>query len=229
MLAQYFMDIDERGVILEVIVHMGTLTSILIYYRDDLLYLIKCAFNGMDEARTYLFHLGVSTVPCVLVALLFDKFIESAFLPSVVIPMLLITGLVLFSTYFSLNRPIREFTIFIAFCIGIAQACALMPGISRSGFTISVALFMGIRSQDAAKFAFFMAIPVLFGAGILQMNKIVNLQQISMFPLFMGFFSSAITGYLVIDWILDVISKHKFYLFSIYCFTIAIIGYILID
>ena len=90
VLAQYFMDIDERGVIFEVIVHMGTLTSILIYYRDDLLYLIKCTFNGMDEARTYLFHLGVSTVPCVLVALLFDKFIESAFLPSVVIPMLLI-------------------------------------------------------------------------------------------------------------------------------------------
>ena len=229
VLAQHFMDIHERGVFLEVILHMGTLTAILVYFWDDLHNLSNNVFNGVAKSRTYVFYLVVATVPAACAGLLLDEYIESIFIPSVAIFMLFITGLILATTYFSLNRPIKKFTLLIAFCIGIAQACALMPGISRSGFTISVALFMGIRSQDAAKFAFFMAIPVLFGAGILQMNKIVNLQQISLFPLFMGFFSSAITGYLVIDWLLDVISKHKFYLFSIYCFTIAIIGYILID
>ena len=88
---------------------------------------------------------------------------------------------------------------------------------------------MGIKHREAAKFSFFMAIPVLSGAGILQIVKIDNIHQISLFPLIMGFFSAAVAGYLVIDWLLAVISKGKFYLFSLYCFAIAIIAYILID
>ena len=90
--------------------------------------------------------------------------------------MLFITGLILATTYFSLNRPIRQFTLLIAFCIGIAQACALMPGISRSGITISVALLLGIRHQDAAKFSFFMAIPALLGAGLFEVAKIDHMK-----------------------------------------------------
>ena len=117
----------------------------------------------------------------------------------------------------------------IVLYIGFAQAFALLPGISRSGITISVALLMGIKHHEAAKFAFFMAIPALFGASLLQVIKIDNLQQISLISIIIGFLTAAVTGYLVINWLLAVISKGNFYFFSLYCVTMPIIAYIFIN
>jgi undecaprenyl-diphosphatase len=117
----------------------------------------------------------------------------------------------------------------IAFCIGLAQTFALLPGISRSGITISVALIMGIQHQKAAKFAFFMAIPVLLGAGFLQVISFEPQINFSTTPLIVGFISSAVTGYLVISWLLDVISRGKFYLFSLYCFVVSFLAFTFIS
>ncbi len=229
VLAQHFMDINERGVLLEVILHIGTLIAILTYYWDELTNLAKDVFNGVAESRTYVLYLAVATVPAVLAGIFFENRIESSFIPSVVIWMLMITGLAVGSTYFVKHSSRREFTYMIVLYIGFAQAFALLPGISRSGITISVALLMGIKHHEAAKFAFFMAIPALLGASLLQMIKIDDLQQIALFPLIIGFLTAAVTGYLVINWLLAVISKGKFYLFSFYCVTIAIITYIVIN
>ena len=151
VLAQYFMEIHERGVFLEVILHMGTLAAILIYYWSDLQNLIKDAFHGIAEAKTYIIYLGVATVPAVCSGLLLDEFIESTFIPSVVIAMFFITGLVVAATYFSMSHPIRQLNLKIVFYIGIAQACALMPGISRSGITISIALLRVNFSREPVK------------------------------------------------------------------------------
>ena len=115
----------------------------------------------------------------------------------------------------------------IAFYIGVAQSLALLPGISRSGITISLALIMGIQNKQAAKFAFFMAIPVLFGAGLLQVISIESQVNISVGPLMIGFISSSVTGYLVINWLLDVISRGKFYWFSLYCFSVSFLAFTL--
>ena len=229
VLAQHFMDVNESGILLEAILHLGTLAAILIYYWDDLQNLAKDFFNGVTEARAYVFYLVVATIPAVFVGISFENRIESVFIPSWVICMLIITGLVVGSTYFVQNRSRREFTYMIVLYIGFAQAFALLPGISRAGITISVALLMGITHREAAKFAIIMAIPVLLGAGLLQIIKIDNIQQNSLFPLIIGFFTSAATGFMVINWLLAVISKGKFYLFSLYCFTIAIIAYIFIN
>ena len=116
-----------------------------------------------------------------------------------------------------------------ALCIGFAQTFALLPGISRSGCTISVALIMGIQHEKAAKFAFFMAIPVLLGAGIIQLVSIEAQASISPIPLLVGFISSALTGYLVINWLLAVISQGKFYLFSLYCFVVSLLAFTIIN
>ena len=97
VLAQYFMDINEKGVILEVILHMGTLAAILIYYWGDLQKLSKDVFNGVVFARQYIFYLAVATAPAVCVGFLLDEFIESTFIPSVVIAMFFITGVVLYA------------------------------------------------------------------------------------------------------------------------------------
>ena len=229
VLAQHFMDINESGVLLEVILHMGTLAAILIYYWDELTNLVKDLINSVTEARTYVSYIAVATVPTALTGVFFENHIESVFVSSVVIWMLMITGLVVGSTYFFNNCSNREFTYTIVLCIGFFQAFALLPGISRSGITISLAILMGIEHRKAAKFSFFMAIPALIGAGLLKLIKIDNVEQITLFPLILGFFSAAVVGYLVIDWLLAVISKGKFYLFSLYCFTFAIIAYILIN
>ena len=228
VLAQHFMALNERGLLLEVILHMGTLAAILIYYRKDLRKLVLDTVDGIEESRRYMIYLAIATLPAVFAGIFFERRIEFAFKPSVVIWMLMITGLAVGSTYFIKNRPKIEFTYMIVLCIGIAQAFALLPGISRSGITISVALLLGIKRSAAAKFAFYLAIPVLLGAGVRQMINIANIQQIRVFPLIIGFFTAAVIGYLVIDWLLAVISKGKFYLFSLYCFTIAIITYLLI-
>ena len=229
VLAQHFMDIHETGIFLEVILHMGTLAAILIYFRYDLSSLIMHAVNGMQASRTYLIYLGVSTAPIACAGLYLDGFIESFFIPSVTICMLMITGFILASTYFVQNRPIKKITLFMALFIGIVQTFALIPGISRSGITISVALLIGMHHREAAKFSFFMAIPTLLGVGFIQIMKIDNWQQITAFPLIMGFLSATISGYLVIDWFLAVISRGKFHLFSLYCFTISIIAYLSIN
>ena len=116
-----------------------------------------------------------------------------------------------------------------ALCIGFAQVFTLLPGISRSGVTISVALIIGIQREKAAKFSFFMAISVLFGAGFFQLVTIESQTSISLLPLLVGFISSALTGYMVINWLLAVISRGKFYLFSLYCFIVSLLAFTIIN
>ena len=229
VLAQHFMNIHEKGVLLEVILHMGTLGSIIFYYYNDIKSLIIKAFNNIDNARSYIIYLIIATIPAACCGLLLDDFIENNFMPSIVSIMLFITGIAIASTYFFAGKKSKNISIQIAICIGLAQACALMPGISRSGLTISIALIIGIQHYEATKFSFFMAIPVLLGAGFLQFVKIINYNQIQILPLIIGFFSAFISGYLVINWLLAVISKGKFHIFSLYCFMIAIITYIFIN
>ena len=227
VLAQHLLGVNEAGVLLEVILHMGTLAAILFYFYNDLEQLVLDFFKGSKDAVNYVLFLVIATVPAVCTGLLLQDNIESTFNLSIVKWMFLITGIVVGSTYFSKNRPKREMVLMIALCIGIAQSFALLPGISRSGITISLALIMGIQHKQAAKFAFFMAIPVLFGAGLLQVITIEPQVNISAGPLFIGFISSAITGYLVISWLLDVISRGRFYWFSLYCFAVSFLTFTL--
>ncbi len=229
VLAQYFLGIEMPGVLLEVILHMGTLVAILIYFYDEIGQLFQSAIKDQEHSRRYIMHLVIATIPAVCIGLLFQDIIETSFTPSIVKWMLLVTGLVVGSTYFFQNRPMRELVPITALCIGFAQAFAFVPGISRSGVTISIALMIGVQHEKAAKFAFFMAIPVLLGAGFLQLFTIDCQANISFMPLFIGFISSAVTGYLVISWLLAVISRGKFYLFSLYCFMVSLLVFIMIE
>ena len=196
---------------------------------NDIKELLQSVINGNKDARKYFIYLIIATIPVVCAGLLFKDIIESTFSISIVKWMLLITGLVVGSTYFFQNKPKKELILFTAICIGFAQVFSLLPGISRSGFTISIALIMGIHHQNAAKFAFFMAIPVLFGVGLLQLFTVDAQDNLSLLPLIIGFISSAVTGYLVINWLLAVISRGKFYLFSLYCFVVSLLAITIIN
>ncbi len=229
VLVQQLLGVNEPGVLLEVILHMGTLAAILFYFYDDLKHLVVDFFKGNKNAKNYILFLVIATIPVVCAGLVLKDTIESTFTVSIVKWMLMITGLVVGSTYFFKNRPKREMVLMIAFSIGLAQTFALLPGISRSGVTISIALILGIQHSQAAKFAFYMAIPVLFGAGVLQIISIEPQINFSITPLIVGFISSIITGYLVISWLLDVISRGKFYMFSLYCFIVSFLAFTFIS
>ena len=226
---QHLLGVETPNVLLAVVLHMGTLMAILIYYYNDIKQLLQSVINGNENARKFIIYLIIATIPILFAGLLFSNIIEATFTVSIVRWMLMITGVVVGSTYFFQNRPIKEFVPLKALCIGVCQVFALMPGISRSGLTISVALIMGIQHEKAAKFAFFMAIPVLFGAGLLQLITIDSQSNMSLLPLIIGFISSAFSGYLVINWLLAVISWGKFYYFSLYCFIISLLAFTIIN
>ena len=229
VLAQHLLGMRTPGLLLEVVLHMGTLVAILIYFYNDIKQLLQSVIKNSENARTYIIYLIIATIPVICAGLLFKDIIETTFTVSIVKWMLMITGLVVGSTYFFQNRPKKELVLMTALCIGFAQVFALLPGISRSGFTISVALIMGIQHEKAAKFAFFMAIPVLLGAGLLQLFTIDSQTNVFLFPLIIGFISSVVTGYLVINWLLAVISRGIFYLFSLYCFVVSLLAFTIIN
>ena len=229
VLAQHLLGMRTPGLLLEVVLHMGTLVAILIYFYNDIKQLLQSVIKNSENARTYIIYLIIATIPVICAGLLFKDIIETTFTVSIVKWMLMITGLVVGSTYFFQNRPKKELVLMTALCIGFAQVFALLPGISRSGFTISVALIMGIQHEKAAKFSFFMAIPVLLGAGLLQLFTIDSQTNVFLFPLIIGFISSVVTGYLVINWLLAVISRGIFYLFSLYCFVVSLLAFTIIN
>ena len=228
VLAQHLMDVDTPGILLEVVLHMGTLAAIFIYYYDDIKHILHSAIKGSANSRLYIIYLIIATIPAACAGLLFKEIIETTFTISIVKWMLVITGLIVGSTYFFQNRPKKELVLMTALCIGLAQVISLLPGISRSGLTISVALIVGIEHEKATKFAFFMAIPILLGAGIIQMVSIEAQICISPVSLLVGFISSAFTGYLVINWLLAVILQGRFYLFSLYCFVVSLLAFTII-
>ena len=229
VLAQHILGVETPGILFEVVLHMGTLAAILIYFYDDIKQLLQSVIKASENAREYTIYLIIATIPIICAGVLFRDIIETTFTVSIVKWMLMITGLVVGSTYFFQNRPKKELVLMTALCIGFAQVFALLPGISRSGFTISVALIMGIQHEKADKFAFFMAIPVLLGAGLLQLFTIDSQTNVFLFPLIIGFISSVVTGYLVINWLLAVISRGIFYLFSLYCFVVSLLAFTIIN
>jgi len=223
VLSQYFLGINSDGILLEVVLHLGTLFAILIYYKDELKEIVLQSIQGNIDKQKYFLYIIIASIPIGCIGLFYGNFIEDFFIPSIVILALFINGLILASTFFLSNNLIRKLTFKIAFLIGIAQAFALIPGISRSGITISFALILGLKHIEAAKFSFFLAIPGLFGAGIIQIMNIENINNIPFINLILGFIFSSLVGYFVIDWLLKVISKGKFYYFSFYCIFLSII------
>ena len=221
VVAQNVMGLKNPGVIVETVLHLGTLFSILFYYFNDICSIIKNAINNKRQSRRYLINLVVATLPAVIFGLFLNDLLESAFRIELVKYTFLITGLIIGSTYFFKKNKSKELTLLLSFIIGLSQVIALLPGISRSGITISIAIMLGINRSNATKFSFFMAIPILIGAGILNFFTFDINYSISYMALFFGFFSSMITGYLMINFLLSVVSNGKFYLFSIYCFILA--------
>jgi undecaprenyl-diphosphatase len=212
-----------RGVLFEVVVHVATLLSILIVYRARIVGLAKGVLVRDREALTYVGLLVTATIPVMIVGALAKGRIEALFDSPLVSGMgLLVTGGVLWSSRHGIARATRERPLLTgALLIGLAQACALVPGISRSGTTVVAALWLGVYAEEAAAFSFLMAIPAIAGAAALQIPNLGVTAALDVTPLLVGGAVAAVTGVLAIRTFVAILDKRSFHLFAPYCWLVG--------
>ena len=216
--------IRSSGILLEVVLHFGTLVAILFYYYRDIISLSESIIIRSSKDRKYFIYLLIGILPAVIIGYLFKDKIDILFKIELVSITLFATGCFLFITrFYDSNQQIDLRT---ALIIGLFQVLALLPGISRSGITISTAIIFGVDRKFATKFSFFMAIPMLIGALILQIPELTKLDAQTYIHLILGFFASFVSGYFVIKWLIKLISKNHFWKFSIYCWLLSVITYL---
>jgi len=196
----------------DVALHVGTLISVLIYFREDLISLIN-----KKEMIAYIIF---ASVPTAIIGFAFHDFFASFFSDvRLVGAALLVTGTFLYLTKFS--RESRMLDSKSAFVIGIAQGIAVAPGISRSGATIGTGMLLGIKGEAAARFSFLISIPAIVGAAFFELRK-VPLQFIDAGPMLFGMVIAAIVGYAAIVFLFRIIQKGNFSAFAYYCWFIGI-------
>jgi len=214
-----------------VIVHGATVLSILVVFRKDILALIRglFAFKWNDETK-FVSLLLVSAIPTAIVGLLFEEQIEALFSGKILLVgcMLLITALLLFTTRYAPKQK-KEIGFFEAIIVGIAQTIAILPGISRSGATISTSLLLGIDREKATRFSFLMVLIPIIGATFLKTLDLFEnptaLQSEGM-PMLAGFIAAFVSGLLACSWMLRLVKKGKIYYFAIYVALAGIVAII---
>jgi len=215
----------EDNMTFVIVLNMGSLVPLLWVFRKDVWQLIKNPFQKMTAL------LIIATLPLIVVTLLFQDFIEQMFHLVHFLPVgFVITGVVLLlSDKFSKGkRDIGELRFIDAVLVGLAQAFAVFPGISRSGSTITASLGRGLDRESAAKFSFLMSIPTAFGAIALRISHIVSgrilLDDLNFVNLGAGFITAAVSGYLAINVMLAIVKKAKLKYFALYyVFALAIL------
>ena len=234
---QHLMNINIDNISFEVFVHFGTLLSVVVVYFTDIVQMINSFFKGVfnrniktNYRNDPYFRLSifviVGTIPAVFAGLLLEDFFVSIFHDiNLVGVTLLITGTTILSTRF-IKEQNREMNSLKALGIGLVQSIAILPGISRSGFTISAGLFTGLSRENAARYSFLLAIPAILGATLLHVIEMIKggaagLSNIG--PTLIGSLASFIVGYLAIRWLLSVIKSGKFVWFAPYCFAAGLI------
>lgn len=227
VIARNLLQLPSTGLRLEITLHLGTLVSVLVYFRHDLLrwlggFYLRSAAGA--EARREMGQIALATVPAVVVALALGDQIVAAF-DAVAFTgvMLLVTTAVLASTRWAAGTEHRELTSSSALIIGMLQALAILPGISRSGITIAAGLWLGLGGRRAARFSFLMSIPAILGAGVYRLLDLAGTPPQNVPELWLGFLASAAVGYGMIAWMMRLLRRKQLHLFSGYTFLAGIV------
>ncbi len=222
----------------EVIVNTGSLFAIMFYYRHDLIALITSFITYITKPQSrkkeianfrYCILLIVATIPAGLAGLLFSDQIEVAFSnPKLVGCSLLATAIFLLYVHkfgYNGHKTSKNINLFDALRMGLFQVLALLPGISRSGATITGGMIGGLNQKAARDFSFFMFMPVSLGAIILKLGDLISSPTLATLwlPYLVAFFTSAIVTYLALHLLFKILQKQKLNIFSIYCFTVGIL------
>jgi len=216
---------EDPGLAFDVALHLGTLLALLIYYRDEWIAMIVSVFKGGTDERRLLLFLIVASIPGAIFGLLFEKQAETIFRsPLLIACTMAVMGIVLGifdRNSRRLKRSITEMTLGDAFLIGLSQAFAIIPGVSRSGVTITAALALRMKREDAANFSFLMATPIIAGAGLIETPHLLKIGIDSGVAL--GFIASAIFGLLAISLLLNYVRTRSYQPFVWYRIAFAIV------
>ncbi|MBL7111743.1 MAG: undecaprenyl-diphosphate phosphatase [Bacteroidales bacterium] len=220
----------KEDITFAMVVHAATVLSILVVFFQELKTLVVESFSfKWNTSHSYLLKLLISMVPVAIVGIFFRDQVEQFFTGNIVLvgSMLLITAGLLTLSYFSKDRN-KEITYLHSLIIGIAQALAVLPGISRSGATISTGLLLGNRRGDVAKFSFLMVLLPIIAANLLDLSsgEFSSGASISPISLIIGFIAAFLSGLLACKWMLSIVRKGKLIYFGIYCLVIGIIAII---
>lgn len=229
----------------EIFLHFGTLLAVCIVFRKELSGMLRMAVEnapllaaprslirraGAEPSFMLLAAILCGTIPAGLVGIIWGSEIESLFnQPRTAMSFLFVTAAILYSTRWSRDRG-KSVSIGKSFVIGLAQALAILPGISRSGTTISAALHLGISRVEAARFSFLLSVPAILGATVLKSPSLFSGLDagLTRVALFAGTATAFLVGYASILVLLKIIEKHGFHLFSIYCVIAALAGFLLL-
>lgn len=225
VLAQSLLGVKQQGVSFEVLVHLGTLGAVLVYFRRQILNLLSGLYRSDRPAeRKQILFLILATIPAGVIGLIFKDFFEATFSqPIVAASMLFVTGGILLSTRFVVSRK-NPVTARSAILMGIGQALAIMPGISRSGSTIAIGMMTGVAPSKAAEFSFLMAIPVIGGAALLQAKSLAAVPSEMLGQYLVGGITSFVVALFAVYLVLESIRRGKFEYFAYYCFAAGIVG-----
>jgi undecaprenyl-diphosphatase len=217
----------------DVLVQLGTLAAVIIYFWKDLLVIVKAFFKALVNRQPFAnedarlgWYLILATIPAVIAGVLIKDKVEAAF-NSVNATALFLFGtallLILAEVIGKHSRGFKEINWLDAVVIGLFQAIALFPGISRSGSTISGGMFRKLDRRSAARFSFLMSIPVMIGAGLVSFKDAIQMPDFSAFLpiLIVGVLAALLVGYLSIHWLLNFLNRKPLYVFAIYCILLG--------
>ncbi len=219
----------QNGLIVTITLHAATAFSTIFVFRKDIVMILSDLLNfKRGESFNFSLKIILSMIPAVIVGLFFEDFIASLFVGEItfVAVMLMITGLLLFLAD-QVNENNKELNYSNTFYIGVIQAIAILPGISRSGATIALAVLLKIDRNKAARFSFLMVIPLILGSMAKSlMNGDLIHDSTALIPLLVGFVSAFITGVFACRWMVTLVKKSQLKYFSFYCFAVGALAII---
>ena len=237
--AQQALGLSDVGLAFDVLMHVGTLVAVIVYFFNDIVNMIKGFLlslvdlkNGnfmgeikKDPYKKLAWLTILATIPVGVVGVLFNDIIESMF-KGLTIPafLLLVTGCLLYASQ-RMNSgriDVRNMTIKEALIMGCGQALAVLPGLSRSGTTIAAGLFAGLDKEFAAKFSFILSIPAILGAAVFQLKDLSG-GSVEIGACIAGFVVAVISGYLAISVLLKIVREKSLDIFAYYCWIVGII------
>ena len=207
-----------------VLVHVATVMSTLVVLWSEIDWIVRGLFKfRLNDETRYALNIAVSMIPIGIVGVFFKDTVEEIFGSGLLVVgcMLLVTAALLTFSYYAKPRQKDKISLRDAFIIGLAQACAVMPGLSRSGSTIATGLLLGNRKENLAQFSFLMVIPPILGEALLDVLKAVKGEEafggIDTLPLVVGFVAAFISGCVACKWMINIVKRGKLIYFGVYC------------
>lgn len=241
--ALFGLDDGASNLTFTVLLHVATVLSTLVILWKEIVWIFKDLFSkqswksysGLNGGTKYAINILISMIPVMIVGLFFKDKVEEVFGSGLLIVgiCLLITAALLAFSYFAKPRQKENISGWNAFVIGIAQACAVMPGLSRSGSTIATGLLLGNKKEKLAQFSFLMVIPPILGEALLDVKDIFEvgfseaMSGISPVAAIVGFLAAFIFGCIACKWMINIVKKGKLIWFAVYCTIVGLLAIIL--